>query len=322
VTLGNVVAKADATKIRRVGAGGKVLVGFAGSAADAFALLERLEKKLGEFPDNTRRAAVELAKDWRTDRVLRRLEAMLAVVDKTTSLIISGAGDVIEPTDGVIGIGSGGPYAPGRRQGADRAFEPVRQRNRRVGPEDRGRDLHLHEHQRPRRDAVKPHADIEVQIASESYQPAGEDHVAVFDHPTGRVVVIADGVGGRRNGGPAADAIVRIATEAAARMADACDGDVWCEVLADSDARICADTKCGETTAVIVGVSRERIEGASVGDSGAWLIDRESYRDLTRIQQRKPYVGSGAGAADSIPRQIRRRLRRADRRHRRPAQVH
>jgi ATP-dependent HslUV protease subunit HslV len=110
VTLGNVVAKADATKIRRIG-GGKVLVGFAGSAADAFALLERLEKKLSEFPDNTRRAAVELAKDWRTDRVLRRLEAMLAVVDKSTSLIVSGAGDVIEPSDGIIGIGSGGPYA-------------------------------------------------------------------------------------------------------------------------------------------------------------------------------------------------------------------
>jgi ATP-dependent HslUV protease subunit HslV len=110
VTLGNIVAKADATKIRKVG-GGKVLVGFAGSAADAFALLERLEKKLAEFPDNTRRAAVELAKDWRTDRVLRRLEAMLAVVDKSTSLMVSGAGDVIEPTDGIIGIGSGGAYA-------------------------------------------------------------------------------------------------------------------------------------------------------------------------------------------------------------------
>src|SRR6266498_1967453 len=95
VTLGQVVAKHDAIKIRRI-AGGKVLVGFAGSAADAFALLERLEKKLSEFPDNTRRAAVELAKDWRTDRVLRRLEAMLAVVDKSTSLIV---------------IGAGGPYA-------------------------------------------------------------------------------------------------------------------------------------------------------------------------------------------------------------------
>ena len=110
VTLGQVVAKHDAVKIRRVG-GGKVLVGFAGSAADAFALLERFEKKLSEFPDNTRRAVIELAKDWRTDRILRRLEAMLAVVDKQASLIVSGAGDVIEPTDGIIGIGSGGPYA-------------------------------------------------------------------------------------------------------------------------------------------------------------------------------------------------------------------
>src|SRR4051812_24319143 len=110
VTLGNTVAKADAVKVRRL-AGGKVLVGFAGSAADAFALLERFEKRLGEYPDNTKRAVIELAKEWRTDRVLRRLEAMLAVADKSTSLIVSGAGDVIEPTDGVIGIGSGGPYA-------------------------------------------------------------------------------------------------------------------------------------------------------------------------------------------------------------------
>src|SRR5690242_19883507 len=110
VTLGNTVAKHDAVKIRRLG-GGKVLVGFAGSAADAFALMERFEKKLSEFPDNTRRAVIELAKEWRTDRVLRRLEAMLAVADKTASLIVSGAGDVIEPTDGIIGIGSGGPYA-------------------------------------------------------------------------------------------------------------------------------------------------------------------------------------------------------------------
>ena len=110
VTLGAVVAKQDAVKIRRIG-GGKVLTGFAGSAADAFSLLERFEKKLGEFPDNTRRAVIELAKEWRTDRVLRRLEAMLAVADKQCSLIVSGAGDVIEPTDGIIGIGSGGSYA-------------------------------------------------------------------------------------------------------------------------------------------------------------------------------------------------------------------
>src|SRR5687768_10737940 len=115
VTLGNTVAKHDAVKIRRVG-GGKVLTGFAGSAADAFALLERFEKKLGEFPDNTRRAVIELAKEWRTDRVLRRLEAMLAVADRTTSLIVSGAGDVIEPTDGVIGIGSGGACAASAAQ--------------------------------------------------------------------------------------------------------------------------------------------------------------------------------------------------------------
>src|SRR5213080_2869260 len=110
VTLGAVVAKHDAVKIRRAG-GGKVLTGFAGSAADSFALLERFEKKLAEFPDNTRRAAIELAKEWRTDRVLRRLEAMLAVADATTSLMVSGSCDVIEPSDGVIGIGSGGPYA-------------------------------------------------------------------------------------------------------------------------------------------------------------------------------------------------------------------
>lgn len=110
VTLGNIVVKQDAAKIRRVG-GGKVLVGFAGSAADAFALLERFEKKLSEHPDNTRRAVIELAKDWRTDRAMRRLEAMLAIVDKDVSLIASGAGDVIEPSDGVLGIGSGGAFA-------------------------------------------------------------------------------------------------------------------------------------------------------------------------------------------------------------------
>jgi ATP-dependent HslUV protease subunit HslV len=110
VTLGNTVVKHDASKIRRVG-GGKVLVGFAGSAADAFSLLERFEQKLGEHPDNTRRAVIELAKEWRMDRALRRLEAMLAVADRGTSLMASGAGDVIEPTDGVIGIGSGGAFA-------------------------------------------------------------------------------------------------------------------------------------------------------------------------------------------------------------------
>src|SRR3982750_3070408 len=91
VTLGQVAAKEDAMKIRKPSVG-RGLTGFAGSAADAFALLERFEKKLSEFPDNTRRAVIELAKDWRTDRILRRLEAMLAVADKETSLIVSGAG--------------------------------------------------------------------------------------------------------------------------------------------------------------------------------------------------------------------------------------
>lgn len=110
VTLGNVVAKADASKIRRMGEG-KVLVGFAGSAADSFALLERFEKKLNEHPDHTRRAVIELAKDWRTDRVLRRLEAMMVIADREAVLITSGAGDIIEPTDGVAGIGSGGAFA-------------------------------------------------------------------------------------------------------------------------------------------------------------------------------------------------------------------
>jgi ATP-dependent HslUV protease subunit HslV len=110
VTLGNTIFKHDAIKIRRM-TGNKVLAGFAGSAADAFALLERFEGKIQAFPGNTRRAAIELAKEWRTDRILRRLEAMLAVADETTSLILGGSGDVIEPSDGIIGIGSGGPYA-------------------------------------------------------------------------------------------------------------------------------------------------------------------------------------------------------------------
>lgn len=110
VTLGDSVLKADAVKIRRLHKG-QVLVGFAGSAADAFALLERFEGKLEEFKGNTKRAAIELAKDWRTDRILRRLESLLAVADADSSLIIGGNGDVIEPSDGILAIGSGGPCA-------------------------------------------------------------------------------------------------------------------------------------------------------------------------------------------------------------------
>src|SRR6266404_9277461 len=110
VTLGSTVMKADAVKIRRL-MDGKVITGFAGSAADAFALLERFEAKLKYFPSNVPRAATELAKEWRTDRVLRRLEALLAVVDARNTLLISGTGDVIQPTDGILGIGSGGSFA-------------------------------------------------------------------------------------------------------------------------------------------------------------------------------------------------------------------
>lgn len=110
VTLGQTAVKHDTNKIRRL-CDGKVLCGFAGSAADAFALLDRFEGKLEQHKGNIRRAAIELAKDWRTDRVLRRLESLLAAVDKERSLIIGGNGDVIEPSDGVIGIGSGGMYA-------------------------------------------------------------------------------------------------------------------------------------------------------------------------------------------------------------------
>ena len=110
VTLGNTVMKANARKIRRLGKG-DVLAGFAGATADAFTLFELFELKLDKHGANLTRAAVELAKDWRTDRRLGRLEAMLAVADKDTSLLISGNGDVLEPEQGIIAIGSGGPYA-------------------------------------------------------------------------------------------------------------------------------------------------------------------------------------------------------------------
>ena len=110
VTLGNIVMKNDAHKIRKL-YDGKVSVGFAGSAADAFALLERFEAKLRDYQGSVPRAAAELAKDWRTDRILRRLEAMLVAMDKESLLLISGTGDVIQPADGILAIGSGGPFA-------------------------------------------------------------------------------------------------------------------------------------------------------------------------------------------------------------------
>jgi len=110
VTVGASIMKADATKVRRI-AENRVIVGFAGASADAFALLERFEAKLKDFPANMPRAATELAKEWRTDRALRRLEALMAVVDARHTLLLTGNGDVIQPTDGVLGIGAGGAYA-------------------------------------------------------------------------------------------------------------------------------------------------------------------------------------------------------------------
>ena len=110
VTVGNTVLKANARKVRRLH-DDRVLAGFAGGTADAFTLFERFEGALDKYSGNLVRAAVELAKDWRSDRVLRRLEALLAVADANSSLVISGNGDVIEPEDGLIAIGSGGPYA-------------------------------------------------------------------------------------------------------------------------------------------------------------------------------------------------------------------
>jgi ATP-dependent HslUV protease subunit HslV len=110
VTLSDTIVKHHATKIRRL-SDGKVLAGFAGSAADAITLFERFDAKLSQYKSNLQRAAVELAKDWRTDKYLRRLEALLAVCDSTHSLLLSGTGEIVEPDDGIIAIGSGGPYA-------------------------------------------------------------------------------------------------------------------------------------------------------------------------------------------------------------------
>ena len=110
VTLGDAVVKANARKVRRLG-GGNVITGFAGATADAFALFERLESKLEKFSNNLMRACVEMAKDWRTDRYLRRLESMIIAADKNETFLISGTGDVLEPQEGIVAIGSGGNFA-------------------------------------------------------------------------------------------------------------------------------------------------------------------------------------------------------------------
>jgi ATP-dependent HslUV protease subunit HslV len=126
VTVGDTVMKSSAQKVRTL-ANGRLLAGFAGSAADGLTLFQKFEEKLERYPDNLPRAAVELAKDWRSDRVLRRLEALLAVTDRQHSFILSGTGDIIEPDDGILAIGSGGPYAlaAARALVANTTQEPV-----------------------------------------------------------------------------------------------------------------------------------------------------------------------------------------------------
>lgn len=138
VSLGQTVVKANAKKVRRIG-NGRILAGFAGSTADAFTLLERLEAKLERHPGQLVRACVELAKDWRTDRYLRRLEAMMAVADAESSLVLTGAGDVLEPEAGLIGIGSGGSYALAAArallEGTDLDAEEIARRAMRIAAE-------------------------------------------------------------------------------------------------------------------------------------------------------------------------------------------
>ena len=152
VTLGNIVIKAGARKVRRLYQD-RILAGFAGGTADAFTLFERFEAKLDKHQGNLMRSAVELAKDWRTDRILRRLEAMLAVADRTSSLVITGAGDVLEPEHGLIAIGSGGPYAQAAARALLEATELDAESIVRRSLGDRGRAVHLHQPEHRRRDA-------------------------------------------------------------------------------------------------------------------------------------------------------------------------
>ena len=144
VTLGNTVLKHGARKIRRL-YNDTILAGFAGSAADSFALFSRFESKLEQYRGNLERAAVELARDWRTDRLLRRLEAMLIVADREHTFLLSGTGDLIEPDDGIVAVGSGGTVRDGRGARAGAAQHPRRASDRRGGDGDRRRHLHLHE---------------------------------------------------------------------------------------------------------------------------------------------------------------------------------
>jgi ATP-dependent HslUV protease, peptidase subunit HslV len=150
VTLGDTVMKSSAQKVRR--SDGKVLAGFAGSVADAFTLFEKFEEKLERYPGNLSRAAVELAKDWRSDRYLRRLEALLAVADRENLYLLSGNGDVIQPDDEIVAIGSGGSYALAAARALKEHTDPLGAGDRAARAGDRRRHLHLlePEHHRPR----------------------------------------------------------------------------------------------------------------------------------------------------------------------------
>ena len=145
VTLGNIVVKGTARKVRKL-YHGKVLAGFAGATADAFTLFERFEAKLEKHQGHLVRAAIELTRDWRTDRVLRRLEAMLAVADKDASLIITGNGDVLEPENGIVTIGSGGAYAQAAAVALLSQYRTAGRRHRAQVAGDRRRTVHLHQH--------------------------------------------------------------------------------------------------------------------------------------------------------------------------------
>ena len=163
VTIGQTIVKSNAKKVRRLGKG-DVIGGFAGATADAFTLFERLEAKLEQYPAQLTRAAVELAKDWRTDRYLRRLEAMMIVADANVSLVLTGTGDVLEPENGVMGIGSGGNYA----LASARALLDGATRCRSDRPQVAGhrcRNLRVHKPQRHRRD-VEERTDITIACMS------------------------------------------------------------------------------------------------------------------------------------------------------------
>jgi ATP-dependent HslUV protease subunit HslV len=162
VSLGQTVIKGNARKVRRIGKNNEVITGFAGATADAFTLLDRLEKKLEQYPNQLMRAAVELAKDWRTDKYLRNLEAMMLVADKSISLCVTGNGDVLEPEQGVMAIGSGGNYALAAARAlidSDMDAEAIARRAMEIAV----RYLRLHQRQHDRR---KPGCRVSLTSAS------------------------------------------------------------------------------------------------------------------------------------------------------------